>query len=216
MVNPNVEDYDRSLEILRETNNHLTSQVYELGALVSGVREENYTLTRSLLESNTIRDDNVTINESLRSTVELLHNKLTSVTNTLTVVRQENLNLNKNLIVESAELVRTNRYIDISQDQVQVLLEYLNRLRTLIDTDDSGVTERLTQAQVMLNDSPILHLLQRISQYSNLDITSATLIRNQAMINGDDILVFADESTFGAIMDGLSYVHSYIEANPFL
>lgn len=216
MVNPNIEDYDRSLEILRETNNHLTSQVYELGNLVSGLREENFLLTTSLLESNSQTNDSITTSESLRATVELLQNKLMSVTNTLTVVRQENLNLNSNLIVESRELVRTNKLIEISQDQVQVLLEYLNRLRRLIDIDDIGVSERLSQAQVMLNDSPILHLLQRISQYSDLDITSATLVRTQGVINGDDILVFTDEATFGAIMDGLSYVHSYIEANPFL
>jgi len=72
----------------------------------------------------------------------------------------------------------------------------------------------ITKSQVLLNDSPVLNLLHRVSQYTNLDITSATLIRTQAIANGDDILVFADADTFGIILDGLSYVHAYMDC-PF-
>jgi hypothetical protein len=152
-------------------------------------------------------------NGMLSNTLNFLQTRLESVQNTLLVVRRENVSLNQQLRNEFGELNRTNDTIEITTQAVRVLSRKVNEILSAI-RNNQDVSQSLADAQALLNDSPVLSLLNRISQYSNLDITAVTLIRTQALENQDQILVLASEDTLGQILEGLSAIHGFMLENP--
>lgn len=147
------------------------------------------------------------------TTLNFLQTRLESVQNTLLVVRRENLSLNQQLRTEFGELNRTNDTIEITAQAVRELRRRVSDILSSI-RNDQDVSQSLADAQTLLTDSPVLSLLNRISQYSNLDITAVTLIRTQALENQDQILVLASEDSLGQILEGLSAIHSFMLENP--
>jgi len=175
---------DEKLDHLNIENKRLTQQIADIK---TELMIEKMKLTDSLNNPLQITLSDSEQFTSMKASLENMNSKYESVKGTLLHMRMDNLHLNNLNATSNNQLETTNQLLSASQDKVKELTDTLNDLISQLSSQKVNLSYDASGTLRLFNES--FELLEKVRDYTSLDIGMLRIIRSHAEILGDSAVV---------------------------